>query len=567
MAPTAARRGCRPGADSADLASGRRHRAGSPRVPIHRAARHGQDQYGRILAKAVNCLDPQDGEPDNSCPICQAVEEGRALDLIEIDAASNRGIDDIRSLREKINFAPNEARYKVYIVDEVHMLTDPAFNALLKTLEEPPGHAIFVLATTEPHKVPLTIVSRCQRFDFRRVPIDSAIGRLSELCQAEGVVADENALLTIARNSGGSLRDAVNMLEQVIVSYGEEITEANVRDLLELGGDEEALELVDHIINRRPAEAMGVIGRFVGGGADLRQLHRATTEFLRGVLLAKTENLANVGYSIEVADQLKSLADQTTMGHLLDALKTFTTVDLRRDSLSPLPLELAVIESTIEPDATVTQVERSTNVQPTAQVQPSGQRATSRPAPTPRYQPSGRPETAQPVRETPAPRTEPATRPPARSDAPGSGSSPTLEEGWNSLLHSLRRHKGKRYNLGALLRACTQREVSGDKVVLMFTHRSHMERMQEELDDPPTRRVVGEALANLMGEEYDVKLSVIGEDTTNGTQSAAERSHLVRAAQQMGATIVEEREEAVEQEHVAAGPATSEADDEAARGT
>ena len=147
----------------------------------------GKTSTARILAKAVNCLSLQGGEPDNECELCRAINEGHALDLIEIDAASNRGIDDIRNLSDKIHYTPNEARYKVYIIDEVHMLTEPAFNALLKTLEEPPGHAIFILATTEAHKVPLTIISRCQRFDFRRIPLDRMVDKLTDLCAGEGI--------------------------------------------------------------------------------------------------------------------------------------------------------------------------------------------------------------------------------------------------------------------------------------------------------------------------------------------------------------------------------------------
>ncbi|CAI8009098.1 DNA polymerase III subunit gamma/tau, partial [Geodia barretti] len=170
----------------------------------------GKTSTARILAKAVNCLDPQNGEPDNACENCLAVIEGRALDLIEIDAASNRGIDDIRDLSDRIGFAPTQSQYKVYIVDEVHMLTDAAFNALLKTLEEPPGHAIFILATTEVHKVPLTVVSRCQRYDFRRIPIEAMHQKLAQLSAAEGVEAEAEALDLIARHSTGSLRDAEN---------------------------------------------------------------------------------------------------------------------------------------------------------------------------------------------------------------------------------------------------------------------------------------------------------------------------------------------------------------------
>ena len=191
----------------------------------------GKTSTARILAKAINCLSSQNGEPDNECAICVSINEGRSLDLIEIDAASNRGIDDIRNLREKVHFSPAEAGHKVYIVDEVHMLTEPAFNALLKTLEEPPEHAIFALATTEVHKVPLTIISRCQRLDFRRIPTADAVARLAQLCQDENVEVAPEALALIARKASGSLRDAENLLEQAVVSYGSPLMEDQLRDL------------------------------------------------------------------------------------------------------------------------------------------------------------------------------------------------------------------------------------------------------------------------------------------------------------------------------------------------
>ena len=168
----------------------------------------GKTSTARILAKAINCLESKNGEPCNACAMCQAVNEGRALDLMEIDGASNRNLDDVRDLREKVNFAPNSARYKVYIIDEVHMLTPPAFNALLKTLEEPPPHAIFVLATTEPHQVLPTIISRCQRFDFRRLTQADVVGKLQDICRQEGIQADSSALGLIAKAATGSLRDA-----------------------------------------------------------------------------------------------------------------------------------------------------------------------------------------------------------------------------------------------------------------------------------------------------------------------------------------------------------------------
>src|SRR5512139_3622310 len=176
----------------------------------------GKTTMARLLAKAVNCLNPDpSARPDNTCAICTAITEGRLLDLIELDAASNRGIDEIRDLRDKINFAPGQARYKVYIIDEVHMLTEPAFNALLKTLEEPPPHVIFILVTTDPHKIPATITSRCQRFDFRRIPLQVSVDRLAYIVMQEGLRAEPAALELIARQGTGAMRDAISLLDQL----------------------------------------------------------------------------------------------------------------------------------------------------------------------------------------------------------------------------------------------------------------------------------------------------------------------------------------------------------------
>src|SRR5512143_528153 len=195
----------------------------------------GKTTLARLLAKAVNCLNPDlSARPDNTCAICAAISDGRLLDLIALDAASNRGIDAIRDLRDKINFSPGQARYKVYIIDEVHMLTEPAFNALLKTLEEPPPHAIFVLATTDPHKVPATIVSRCQRYDFRRLTLAEITQRLNVIVADEGLTAAPEALTLIARQATGAMRDAESLLDQLAAS-GTAITVAQAQATLGAG--------------------------------------------------------------------------------------------------------------------------------------------------------------------------------------------------------------------------------------------------------------------------------------------------------------------------------------------
>ncbi|GAI32154.1 unnamed protein product, partial [marine sediment metagenome] len=268
----------------------------------------GKTSTGRILAKAVNCLTNGKGEPCNTCPICQATTEGRALDVIEVDAASNRGIDDIRGLRDRVNYAPNQARYKVYIIDEVHMLTKEASNALLKTLEEPPPHAIFILATTEIHKVLPTILSRCQRFDFRRISQADVVSKLTRICETEGIHIEPEGLQLIAKSATGSLRDAENILEQLTTYYGDSIELRQVQATLGITGDWRAKELVKHIMNNDVAGGVVTINSVNSDGLDLKQFNREVVEYLRGLLLIKAGSDEAVDLTAEDKAELKSLA-------------------------------------------------------------------------------------------------------------------------------------------------------------------------------------------------------------------------------------------------------------------
>jgi len=499
----------------------------------------GKTSTARVLAKAVNCLEPQAGEPDNQCAMCVAINESRALDLIEIDAASNRGIDDIRSLREKVHFTPNEARYKVYIVDEVHMLTEAAFNALLKTLEEPPSHAIFVLATTEAHKVPPTIISRCQRFDLRRIPLETATTRLASLCADEGIEASPEALALIARTSAGSLRDAENLLEQTLVSYGSPLGEEQVRDLLGLTGEESALELVGHVVRKSISEGLSVINRVASEGNDLRQFHRAVMEYFRGLLLLKSGAESSLGYADETTARLRSLAEGATLAHVIRAVKVFAAADLRREGSSSLPLELAIVESSLAEEP------RAEPVAPAPAVGPAQSRGSQ--APRPPRPPPSRP--APEARSTPVPNPRPQ-----RDSAPAEvadGPLPTdpaqrLERQWDSIVRSLRTHKGKRFNLGALLRSATEREVEDGAITLKYPHTSHLERMREEMADPQTSKVLKETFDRAMDGSYEIRAVAAGQPGGGDGQSATQRSNLVRVAQAMGARVVSEKEEGIE---------------------
>ena len=304
----------------------------------------GKTSTGRILAKAVNCLSNGKGEPCNTCHICQAITDGRALDVIEIDAASNRGIDDIRDLREKVNYAPNQAHYKVYIIDEVHMLTKEASNALLKTLEEPPSHVIFILATTEAHKVLPTILSRCQRFDFRRISQADVVAKLARICSAEGIHIELKGLQLIAKATTGSLRDAENMLEQLTAYYGSEIELSQVQAILGITGDWRTRELVKHIVNNDVSAGMATLHSVNSDGLDLRQFNRELVEYLRGLLLVKTGSDDAVDLTAGDLAELKDLAARASLAQILRAVKLFGQLELGFDNYSTLPLELALVD-------------------------------------------------------------------------------------------------------------------------------------------------------------------------------------------------------------------------------
>ncbi|HEV3096386.1 MAG TPA: DNA polymerase III subunit gamma/tau [Candidatus Dormibacteraeota bacterium] len=250
----------------------------------------GKTSTARILAKAINCLDRKGAEPCGVCANCVEIGTGAAVDLIEIDAASNRGIDEIRDLRERVKYLPAVLKVKVYIIDEAHMLTTEAFNALLKTLEEPPAHVVFVLATTEPHKIPLTVASRCQRFDFRRIETGAIAARLAMIVEQEAVKVDPESLALLARLARGSMRDGITLLDQLISQAGEELTVQKTHELLGLADPEALVRLLGYVVEGDGARTLGELQKFYDAGGDVRQL-------VRGLLSAIREAaLLSVGY-------------------------------------------------------------------------------------------------------------------------------------------------------------------------------------------------------------------------------------------------------------------------------
>ncbi len=250
----------------------------------------GKTSIARILAKAVNCTAPQNGEPCNSCDNCRKITKGTALDVMEIDGASNRGIEQIRRLREEIAFVPAETKYKVYIIDEVHMLTNEAFNALLKTLEEPPPHVIFVFATTEPHKVPLTIISRCQSFELKMLPPERIERRLREVCQAEEIQASAQVLATIAQRARGALRDAMVMLEQLASYKGtEKIEENDLFEIMGLASHETVQSFLQAIWQKESRRALEIVADLAERGKDLELFIDELIEQARAWIIARLD--------------------------------------------------------------------------------------------------------------------------------------------------------------------------------------------------------------------------------------------------------------------------------------
>ncbi|OPY59179.1 MAG: DNA polymerase III subunit tau [Pelotomaculum sp. PtaU1.Bin035] len=247
----------------------------------------GKTTTAKVLAKALNCAGRNGPEPCNLCASCKAITEGLSVDVIEVDAASNRGIDEIRDLREKVKFAPATGQFRVYIIDEVHMLTNEAFNALLKTLEEPPRHSVFILATTEPHKVPLTILSRCQRFDFRRIAPGEIVGRLKEVAAGAGIEVEEDALRLIARAAEGGLRDALSILDQGAALGEMRVTAGIVHDILGTVRADALSRMGGHLAAGEAGPALRLVGELTGMGKDLRIFARELAAYLRAVLLEK----------------------------------------------------------------------------------------------------------------------------------------------------------------------------------------------------------------------------------------------------------------------------------------
>jgi DNA polymerase-3 subunit gamma/tau len=478
----------------------------------------GKTTLGRLLAKAANCAAPQDGEPCNECESCRAFKEGRAMDFVEQDAASHNSVDDIRQLRENVVLTPMEGKRKVYLLDEVHMLSTAAENALLKTLEEPPPHVIFVLATTDPQKMTPTIISRCQRFDLKRIPLSSMVARLSYICEQEGFEIDSASLEEIARSSTGSLRDAVNALEQVVTYYGKTPTPEQVQDALGLSVDARSGQLAKAALAGNLAEGLSLIAAVRDDGADMRAFARQVVKYLRGLLLAKAGAAESLDLPAEMATEVRAEAQNFSAQTIIAGLKAFGRADFREEAQSSLPLELALLELTSG---------EALEAAP-AQDQPAHRAA--EPAAKP-----AKPKSESEHQPEPQPALEPEPTPKPR--ATPSASDNLLEQ-----VRAAAKEAGSEQDkqIAALLNgSCDVVSSGGEKVVLGFFHTFHLERVEEM----GVNSRLNELFSAALGREVTVSYEHAPRDRRE-QDGPPKGGHLVKAAQELGAKTISKKADA-----------------------
>jgi len=508
----------------------------------------GKTTTARLFAKAVNCLHEDDpaaaarqpgapipAEPDNSCSICRQITDGRSLDVIEIDAASNGRVDDARDLRDQINFAPNEARFKFYIIDEAHQITKDAFDALLKTFEEPPAHVIFVLATTDPNKVPPTILSRCQRFDFRRLSVVDIRASLIDICAAEGVEADPAALELLARAADGSSRDSQSLLDQAIAFSGQQISLAAVRSMLGLASAEMVEQLVDALLGGDARTGLELINQAADAGVDPRGLNRELVEHLRALLLLKvsSDTAATLDVAPESLPALRERAARLNTAALVRQIKIFSDADFgfRAALQAQLPLELAFLQATeigASPPAAAGAayqppvIPAATTAAPSVPVPPQApvpKRAAAAPAAAEAVrQPASEEGTAAAESKAewqPSPAIAPADQAPADAEEQEPGSEQpapaadsedqallqTILDRWPQVLDGV---GAQSKTVQALLRSCAATSFEGATVSLLCDAEFHANTLQK----PENKRMVEGALSRVLGRPCYVKCQV-----------------------------------------------------------
>ncbi len=480
----------------------------------------GKTSTARILAKALNCKEGPTEKPCGKCVSCKEVEQGNSMDVLEVDGASNRGIEEIRTLRENVKFKPSSGRYKIYIIDEVHSLTGDAFNALLKTLEEPPAHVKFIFATTESHKVPLTILSRCQRLQFKRISVPEAVEKLEKIAQQEKLKCEKNVLFMIAKATEGALRDAESLLDQ-LASFSEgKIKEEDVLTLLGLAPEDMYLSVLTAIREKKGEEIFGLVKKLYEDGADLAQFAKGLFEVFRHLLILKTAPKAGalIEASPEMVAALQKKATDFSQSELLLGLSILQNlqIQLRRPVASPkllaevALLKLVYLDGTHSVEELLKSAEASSK---SAVAVPVAEKKTLKPAVPFREEekPVFKKEAGMmPSAENRSQENQPAPLP-SKIASSGELTLNDVESAWPQVIEAV---KMKRMSLSLYLAESQPAEVDGAVIVLGLPSefRFHKETLEKELN----KQVVEEAFAQVLGRKVRVQCVVTEREGTTG---------------------------------------------------
>jgi DNA polymerase-3 subunit gamma/tau len=475
----------------------------------------GKTSTARILAKAVNCLSEDlVNRPCNECAHCLSVARGEFLDLIEIDAASNTSVDDVRDLREKINFSPNQGRYKVYIIDEIHMLSKPAFNALLKTLEEPPPHAMFILATTEVHKIPITVISRCQRHDFRRISVPEIVKHLQSMAGSESIDVDQDVLGLIARQATGSLRDAISILDQ-LSSAEQKITPDLAHQVLGTSPDQAILNFVDAILEADAAGGLNTLHESAERGNDPAQFNRQIIAYFRNVLLMLMENPDRIDVPSDVFSVIEKHSRAIDIKDLLDLIRIFNAaINDRGGSWQPtLPLEMAFLEA----------LDTIGGAEP---------RSISKPAPKKASQ-------KKPTKQSKAAPSKKA--PPKKTETPdkstGSGQKPlTVLQQWKDILERVRDTSP---STQGILNSSKPLGIKDNQLVLSF----RSDAIKEKMEKGDHLQICQEVIEKIVGVKIPILCIVGGKDQSDLPDGVDPNGLVASAVRDLGGSYVSDQDE------------------------
>ena len=497
----------------------------------------GKTTTARLLAKAVNCLHEEPAQrPCNECANCVSIQEGRFLDLIEIDAASNTSVDDIRDLRDKINFSPGQGKFKVYIVDEVHMLSTAAFNALLKTLEEPPAHAIFVLATTEIHKIPATVLSRCQRHEFRRIPVKEITSYLKDMSQQENFNISEDALISIARHSTGCMRDAISLLDQ-LTSSGADIDIASVHAVLGTATNQVVIDLLSAIRNQEMGKGLTSLHQSMDAGSDPRQLARQVVDYLRNLLLIKMGNVDQVDDTPEMIQQMQTDSQAFEMADLIRFTQLFNEAASGQSSSAQpgLALELAFAQAALPPQTVaVSQTIPAAATASLPDVLPKVKPA------KPQAQPAAKPQQpAEPVKqelrtETPAANEQSEETPKEEQPTSAGAANLTLNEilaQWRQIRTIVKKYRPA---TEALLNSCKPMSMKKGTLTLGFASEVLRGRMDQLENTDLTRQ----AITHLFNADVNIRCVVMKEAKNSNNNVTAPEESMLKTALDLGGQIV-----------------------------